>query len=76
MLVLVLDVSPLAWADRDLKRTAHDKERAASGKRSVGPAILEEVLESVQVFASAYSSLERDAGLLIAAVADGETALV
>jgi transcription initiation factor TFIIH subunit 3 len=76
LLVLVLDVSPLAWGDRDLKRTAQDKARAASGKRSVGPAILEEVLESVQAFASAYSSLERDAGLLIIAVADGETALV
>lgn len=74
--VVVLDVSPAAWGQRDLQRSAQDKARAASGKRSVGPAVLEEVLEAVQAFGSAYSSLERDSGFIVLAVADGESAVV
>lgn len=77
LLVLVIDASPLAWGDRDLKRTAQDKARAAAGKkRSVGPAILEEVLDSIQAFCSAFSGVERDAGLVVIGVADNETAIV
>jgi len=76
LLCLVVDVSPLAWGERDLQRTAQDKGRGAAGKRSIGPAIIEEVLEAVQAFCSAYSSLERDSGLLVLAVADGESAVV
>lgn len=76
LLALVLDVSPLAWGDRDLKRTAQDKARAAAGKRSVGPAILEEVLESVQAFGSSFCSIERDASLVVFAVADNESGVV
>lgn len=76
LLVIVLDVSPLAWGERDLKRQAQDKQRTAAGKRSVGPAVLEEVLESVQAFAVAAFSVERSAGILILAVADNECATV
>lgn len=76
LLTIVIDVSPLAWGERDLKRTAQDKARSAQGKRSVGPAILEEVLEAVQAYASAFCGIERDAGLIIIAVADNESAVV
>jgi transcription initiation factor TFIIH subunit 3 len=76
LLVLVLDASPLAWGERDLKRTVTDKAREAQGKRSIGPAILEEVLEAVQAFGSAFCGIERDAGLIIIAVADNEAAVV
>lgn len=77
LLVLIVDVSPLAWGERDLQRTAQDKSRKAAGKeRSVGPAVLEEALQSVAAFGSAYLSLERTAGLVILAVADNASAIV
>lgn len=76
LLIIILDVSPLAWGERDLKRTDQDRQRAARGLLSVGPAILEEVLFSVQAFAVAASSIERSAGILILAVADNESAVV
>ena len=50
--------------------------RTAAGKRSVGPAVLEEGLESVHAFAEAASCMERSAGILILAVADNECAVV
>lgn len=74
--VLVIDVSPVAWGERDLKRTASDKARLAAGKRSLGPATLEELLSAVQAFASAFVSLERDSALLLVAVAGNEVAVV
>jgi transcription initiation factor TFIIH subunit 3 len=76
LLILVLDVSPLAWGERDIQRTAQDKSRVALGKRSVGPAVLEEALEATEAFASAFCSIEHDAGLVLIAVADNETAVV
>ena len=74
--VLVLDASPLAWGERDLKRTAQDKARTAAHKRSVGPAVLGEVLEAIQAYSSAFCSIERDSGLIVIAVADNEAAIV
>jgi transcription initiation factor TFIIH subunit 3 len=74
--VLVIDVSPVAWGERELKRAASDKARLATGKRSVGPATLEELLSAVQAFASAFLSLERDCVLLVVAVAGNEVATV
>ena len=76
LLMIVLDVSPLAWGERDVKRTALDRARAAAGKGSVGPAVLEEVLDAVQAFGNAVKSLERDACLIISCVAGNETAVV
>jgi len=76
LLVMVLDVSPLAWGDRDLTRTGQDKARAAAGKRSVGPVVLQEMLESAQAFASAFGTIERESGLVVMGVADNETAVL
>lgn len=76
LLVIALDVSGLAWGERDLKRAAQDKARLAAGKRSIGPAILSEVLEAVQAFSSAFCNIERDSGLIVIGVADNETAVV
>ena len=75
LLVLVVDVSPLAWGERDLQRAAQDKARAAAGKRSVGPVVLNELLESVQAFGRAFAS-EPGAGLLVVGVADNESAVL
>jgi transcription initiation factor TFIIH subunit 3 len=74
--VLVLDVSPVAWGERDFKRQASDKARLAAGKRGVGPATLEELLSAVQAFASAFVSLERDSAFLLVGVAGSEVAIV
>jgi transcription initiation factor TFIIH subunit 3 len=74
--VLVIDVSPVAWGERDMQRTASDKARLAAGKRSLGPATLDEMLSAVQAFASAFGSLERDAALVLVAVAGNRSAVV
>lgn len=74
--VVVIDVSPVVWGERELRRAASDKSRLAAGKRSLGPAILEEVLSSVQAFANAFLAMEKDAALLMVAVAGKEVAVV
>lgn len=76
LVVIVLDVSPCAWGERDLRRSANDKARLAQNKRSVGPATLDEVLRAVQAYSTTFASLERRSGLLVVAVADNETAVV
>jgi transcription initiation factor TFIIH subunit 3 len=76
-LVIILDISPLAWGERNLMRTSQDKARNAAGKNTtVGPVILPEVLDSVMAFASAAASLERNCRVSILAVADNECAVV
>jgi transcription initiation factor TFIIH subunit 3 len=76
LLVLVVDVSPVVWNVRDLKRTSSDMARFEKGKTSVGPAILEECLKSVQAFCGAFWTLQRESTLTIIAVAGNETAMV
>jgi transcription initiation factor TFIIH subunit 3 len=77
LVVLVLDVSPMTWGEHDLKRKAQDKARTAAGKRSVGPAILEEALDSVMAFGNALlCCLERDSAFIVIGVADNETAII
>ena len=74
---LVIDVSPVAWGDRNFLRTASDRQRKAAGKASTGqPLILEELLISIQAFASGFVSLERDSALFIVAVAGNEVSVV
>jgi transcription initiation factor TFIIH subunit 3 len=74
--VLVLDVSPVAWGERDMQRSANDRARLPAGKRSIGPATLEEMLSAVQAFSCAFVSLERDAALIMVAVAGKHSAVV
>jgi transcription initiation factor TFIIH subunit 3 len=74
--VIVFDVSPVTWGERELIRNASDRARFAAGKRSTGPAKLEECLSAVQTFCSACTNLERDAVMLLVAVATNEVAVV
>jgi transcription initiation factor TFIIH subunit 3 len=75
LLVIVLDVSPLSWGEHDLKRKAQDKSRMAAGKRSVGPAILEEMIDSILILMNTIvCCLERNAAVLLIGVADNEIA--
>ncbi|KAL7562245.1 hypothetical protein ACA910_004052 [Epithemia clementina (nom. ined.)] len=76
ILALVVDVTPLAWGERAVIRTAHDKARAKAGKQSRGPCTLDEMLTAIQAFVAAYTSMERNAVLLIMGVADQEAALL
>jgi transcription initiation factor TFIIH subunit 3 len=76
LLTIVLDVSPVPWGERDLRRSANDKTRLAQGKRSVGPAILEEALVATRSFVGTFSSLEKDSVVVIVAVAASECAVV
>jgi transcription initiation factor TFIIH subunit 3 len=74
LIVIVIDVSPLEWGKREFQRNAADKKRVAGP--CLGPARLEELLCAVQAFCSASSSVERDAVLVIVAVAASEVAVV
>ena len=74
--VIVLDVSPVTWGQRDWIRTTSDKNRLAQGKRSVGPTTLEELLSAIQAFASAFVSLERESAILLVGVAGNEVAVL
>lgn len=76
LLVIILDVSPLAWGNRDLARKLNDQRQQKRGKPSAGPAKLEEVVDSVQAFSSAACSIEREAGLIVMGVADAEIAVL
>lgn len=65
----------MSWGEHDLKRRTQDKARTASGKRSVGPAILEEIIDSILIFMNTIlCCLERHAAVLLIGVADSETA--
>ena len=74
--VLVVDVSPVCWGQRDLQRAVSDEIRFSKGKSSIGPATVEELLAAVLAFSSAFSSLEWDSALILVAVAAGEVAVV
>lgn len=74
--VVVVDVSPVVWGHREMRRRLSDKARAEAGKLSAGPTTLDELLSAVLVFSSAFASLERDSALLLVAVAESEVAVV
>lgn len=76
LLVIVVDVSPTAWGEREVRRAASDKARLAAGKRSVGPATMDECLSAVRAFCGAYDSLQRDSVFIVIAVAGNESAVV
>lgn len=69
----------MTWRERERMRTdppPSGQRLGRDGKRSAGPAVLEEVLVSVQAFLIAASNLERHAGIVVVAVADSESAIV
>ena len=76
LLVLVVDVSPVAWGERSVLRQAQDKQRLAAGKRSAGPVTLDELLHSIRVYCGAYATLQRSACIVIIGVAADKTALL
>ena len=76
LLVVVLDISPYPWGERDLHRKATDRKRLAEGKISIGPATIEDSMSSVLTFVLAFSSLNRDNCAVVVGVADSEAAVL
>ena len=77
LLVIVVDVSPSAWGDRDVKRSERDEQRITiQKKRSIGPAILDELIESLCAYIVAMTSMERNASIVIIGVAHQESAIL
>lgn len=75
-LILVIDVTPKTWGQRNQDRILSDKARAAHNKRSVGPATLEEVLESLLAFLAAFTCCHRDNAAVIIGVAGSEVSVL
>jgi transcription initiation factor TFIIH subunit 3 len=77
LLVIIVDVSPSAWGDRDIKRTQRDEQRVqVQNKRSIGPAILDELIQSICAYIVAMTSMERHAAVIIIGVAHQESAVI
>lgn len=77
LLVLIVDISPTTWGERDLKRTANDKRRLAEGKAPVKiPATLGDTITAVEAFCGAFGSLEEDGIVMVIVVAGKECAVV
>ena len=76
LLTIVVDVSPSAWGDRDVKRTERDQQRTSVQKRSIGPAILDELVQSLCAYIVAITSMERNASIIIIGVANNESAIL
>ena len=75
LLILILDLQPSIWGERELVRAANEKKRTAAmgdhpkkAKRAVGPATLNEILDSTLAFCSAYSVLHRENALVVIGV--------
>jgi len=77
LLVLIIDVTPKAWGERELRRKVSDQKRLASNKPSIGPARLSsDLLPAIVTFLVAYASLHRENCAVVIAVAGNETAVV
>lgn len=76
LLIIVVDVSPVIWNVRDMRRSKSDESRFAKGKPSAGPATLQECLKSIQAFSGAFCGLQRGCSIMIIAVAGNESAVV
>lgn len=66
----------MAWGNRFFARNSNDQRNAKKGRPSAGPAMLEDVVDAIQAFSSTACSIEREAGLVIMGVADGEVAVL
>lgn len=78
LVVIVLDISPYGWGEHELKRNVQDKNRFKSNKRSIGPATLNELINSIIIYTNTIISCidKRYSCVLIIGVADNETAII
>lgn len=76
LLTLIIDVTPSSWGEREGHRSLQDELRKKAGKRSIGPATLEEVLLSLLSFSLAFAALHRENSLVVIGVADSEVYVI
>lgn len=77
LLVVIIDVTPKAWGERELRRKVSDQKRLASNKPSIGPARLSsDLLPAIVAFLVAFASLHRENCVVVIAVAGNETAVI
>jgi len=77
LLVLILDVTPTVWGERERHRTLQDQTRTAQGKKSIGPAVFDtDLLPAVLAFLSAFGSMQRDNCVVVIAVAGRHVSVV
>lgn len=75
-LVLILDLTPKIWGQRNQDRILSDKSRASQNKRSAGPATLQDVLDSLLSFLVAFTCCHRDNNVIVIGVAGGDVAVL
>eukprot|EP00979_Chaetoceros_neogracilis_P009560 scaffold2184_cov266-Chaetoceros_neogracile.AAC.19 len=76
LLILIIDLTPKTWGQRNRARLESDKNRAEHKKGSVGPATLEETLNALLSFLIAFSSCHRDNTVIVIGVAGGEVSVL
>ena len=83
LLVLIMDLHPSVWGERELVRGANEKKRASSttvdpkkAKRAVGPATLHDIMDSTLAFCSAFSMLHRENALVVIGVSGKNCAIL
>ena len=78
LLVLVLDLTPKTWGQRDQIREISDKSRRAQDpkKRSNGPATLKETISAILSFLIAFISCHRDNTVIIIGVAGSDISVL
>ena len=76
LLVLILDLTPKTWGERDQIRIYTDKKRKKENKSSAGPAKLEEILSCILSFLVAFSSCHRDNTVILIGVAGREVSVL
>ncbi len=76
LLVLILDLTPKTWGQRNQIRHISDKSRAAQKKRSAGPATLQETLSAIISFIIAFCSCHRDNTIVVIGVAGKEVSVL
>lgn len=76
LLVVIMDITPSEWEDRDKIRQVQDHYRQKQKKDSIGPATFHEYLSTVTGFTSSFSLLNRNNALIIIGVAGNEVSVL
>ena len=77
LLVLILDVTPTVWGERERHRKLQDQSRSSSGKKSIGPAAFDlDLMPAVLTFLLAFGSMQRENCAVVIAVAGSHVSVV
>jgi transcription initiation factor TFIIH subunit 3 len=77
LLVLILDITPSVWGERERHRMLQDQTRLTQGKKSIGPALFDsDLLPAILTFLTAFGSMRRDNCAVVIAVAGRHVSVV